>query len=62
LNGNDTGGLPARKEREIRVVELPPARPKTGSSTFNLEHALKTGEEVERILAEAHWHHAMWTK
>ena len=57
LNGDDTAGLPARKERKIRVVELPlGATEDRLVGTLNLEHALKTGEKKFEpgILAEAH--------
>ena len=57
LNGNDAAGLPARKERKIRVVELPlGATEDRLVGTLNLEHALKTGEKKFEpgILAEAH--------
>jgi len=57
LNGDDTAGLPAQKERKIRVVELPlGATEDRLVGTLNLEHALKTGEKKFEpgILAEAH--------
>lgn len=57
LNGDDTAGLPARKERKIKVVELPlGATEDRLVGTLNLEHALKTGEKKFEpgILAEAH--------
>ena len=56
-NGNDAGEPPPRKERKIKVVELPlGATEDRLVGTLNLEHALKTGEKKFEpgILAEAH--------